>query len=171
MRTLAHSEFIMTKPDYQAVVYDPEAAPGFALGLRCNDDEILAIDFLEPRAVLSPKTRLAKEAVRQLSAYLRNPKFAFALPLAPAGTPFQRRVWKGIAAIPSGKTRTYGELAASIHSGPRAVGNACGANPYPLAVPCHRVVASGGGLGGFARERGGLLLEIKRWLLAHEQPR
>ena len=61
-----------------------------------------------------------------------------------------------------------GELAASIRSGPRAVGNACGANPYPLVVPCHRVVASGGALGGFARNRGGFLLDVKRWLLAHE---
>jgi len=161
----------MTMSDYQAVVYDPKQAPGFALGLRCNDDEILSIEFLEPRPAIAPKTLLAKEAARQLSAYLRDPGFAFSLPLAPTGTPFQRRVWKGISTIPCGKTRTYGELAASIHSGPRAVGNACGANPYPLAVPCHRVVASGGGLGGFARERGGLLLEIKRWLLAHEQPR
>ena len=156
---------------YQAVIYNPALAPGFALGLRCNADEILAIEFLEPRAALAPRTPLAKEAVRQLLAYLKNPLFGFGLPLAPAGTPFQRRVWAGIAAIPTGRTRTYGELAEAIHSGPRAVGNACGANPYPLVVPCHRVVASGGGLGGFARERGGLLLEIKRWLLAHENPR
>lgn len=161
----------MDAPAYQAVIYSPELAPGFALGLRCNADEILAIDFLEPRAGLAPKTPLAKEVVRQLSAYLKNPKFSFGLPLAPAGTPFQRRVWEGIAAIPTGKTCTYGELAEAIHSGPRAVGNACGANPYPLVVPCHRVVASGGGLGGFGSGRGGLLLEIKRWLLAHENPR
>lgn len=160
----------MDAPAYQAVIYSPELAPGFALGMRCNADEILAIEFLEPRAALAPRTPLAKEAVRQLSAYLKNSQFSFGLPLAPAGTPFQRRVWEGIAAIPTGKTRTYGELAAAIHSGPRAVGNACGANPYPLAVPCHRVVASGGGLGGFGRGRGGLLLEVKRWLLAHENP-
>ena len=56
----------------------------------------------------------------------------------------------------------------AIGSGPRAVGNACGANPYPVVVPCHRVVAASGGLGGFARQRGGFLLDVKRWLLAHE---
>ena len=158
----------MKVSDYQAVV----SAPTFALGIRCNDDEITAIDFLEPRAEVAPRTPLAHEAVRQLRAWLRDPSFVFTLPLAPAGTHFQRRVWAGIAAIPSGATRSYGEIAATIGSGPRAVGNACGANPYPVVVPCHRVVSTGkanGGLGGFARNRGGFLLDIKRWLLMHER--
>lgn len=158
----------MNTPAYQAVVYLPKLAPGFALGVRCNDDEIRAIEYLAPCAELAPRTPLAKDAVRQLRAYLKDPAFEFGLPLMPAGTQFQRRVWDGIAEIPCGETRTYGELAQAIHSGPRAVGNACGANPYPLVVPCHRVVASGGGLGGFGRGGGGPLLEIKRWLLAHE---
>lgn len=144
------------------------SAPTFALGVRCNDDEISEIAYLEPRAELAPRSLLAKEAVRQLRAYLADPRFVFSLPLAPAGTAFQRRVWNGIAAIPCGATRSYGELAAAIGSGPRAVGNACGANPYPLVVPCHRVVAANHGLGGFARQRGGFLLDVKRWLLAHE---
>lgn len=144
-------------------------APTFALGLRCSDDEIAEIVYLEPRAEIAPRSLLAKEAVRQLHAYLADPRFVFSLPLAPAGTAFQRRVWNGIAAIPSGKTLSYGELAAAIGSGPRAVGNACGANPYPLVVPCHRVVAANHGLGGFARQRGGFLLDVKRWLLAHER--
>lgn len=154
----------MTASPYQAVV----SAPGFSLGIRCSDDEVLAIEFLEPRPELAPKSLLAKEAVRQLRAYLADSGFSFSLPLAPAGTAYQRRVWAGIAAIPPGGTRTYGELAAAIGSGPRAVGNACGSNPYPLVVPCHRIVASGGGLGGFARNRGGFLLDVKRWLLKHE---
>lgn len=156
----------MNAQNYQAVV----AAPTFALGIRCNDDEITGIDFLEPRPEVAPRTPLAKEAVRQLRAWLRDPRFEFGLPLAPAGTHFQRRVWAGIAAIPSGATRSYGEIATAIGSGPRAVGNACGANPYPVVVPCHRVVASGSGLGGFARNRGGFLLDVKRWLLDHERP-
>lgn len=154
---------------YQAVV----AAPGFCLGLRCTGDEITGIDFLEPRAEVAPKSLLAREAIRQLRAWLHDPAFVFSLPLAPAGTPFQRRVWAGIAAIPAGSTRSYGELARDIGSGPRAVGNACGANPYPVVVPCHRVVAASrsnnGGLGGFACHRGGFLLDVKRWLLAHER--
>lgn len=154
----------MNAPVYQAIV----AAPGFALGVRCNGDEILGIDFLEARAEQSPKTLLAKEAVRQLRAYLKDPAFELGLPLAPAGTRFQRRVWEKIAMIPPGQTKSYGELARSLATAPRAVGGACGANPYPLFVPCHRVIAAGGALGGFARERGGLLLAIKRWLLEHE---
>jgi methylated-DNA-[protein]-cysteine S-methyltransferase len=144
------------------------SAPGFSIGICCDDDEITAIDYLEPRTEIVPKTPLAKEAVRQLRAWLRDPHFTFGLPLAPAGTHFQRRVWQQIAAIPAGQTRSYGEVAADIHSGPRAVGNACGANPYPIVVPCHRVVAANQGLGGFARQRGGFLLDIKKWLLDHE---
>jgi len=153
--------------DFAAVL----PAPTFCLGIRCNDDEIGEIVYLEPCAETKPHTLLAKEAVRQLRAYLKDPRHAFSLPLAPAGTPFQRKVWQGIAAIESGETRTYGELAEALHSGPRAVGNACGANPYPLVVPCHRVVAANQGLGGFARQRGGFLLEVKRWLLQHEGSR
>jgi methylated-DNA-[protein]-cysteine S-methyltransferase len=149
---------------YQAVV----AAPGFCLGVRCDDDELSAIEYLEPCAEQAPRSPLAKEAVRQLRAYLKDPQFAFGLPVQPQGTPFQRRVWAGIAAIPVGATRTYGELAKTVRSAPRAVGGACGANPYPLLVPCHRVVAAGGALGGFGRDRDGFLLDIKRWLLHHE---
>lgn len=149
---------------YQAIV----SAPGFAIGIQCSDDEITDLAYLEPRAEQAPKSPLAKEAVRQLRAYLKDPAFEFGLPLAPAGTHFQRKVWDQIAAIPAGKTKSYGEVADAIRSGPRAVGNACGANPYPLVVPCHRVVAANQGLGGFARQRGGFLLDVKRWLLAHE---
>lgn len=150
--------------DYQAVV----AAPGFALGVRCGMDEIVDIDFLAPRPEQAASNRLAREAQRQLRAYLQDARFQFSLPLAPAGTSFQRRVWAQIGAIPLGQTRSYGDLAAALHSAPRAVGGACGANPYPLVVPCHRVCARDGGLGGFNRQRGGLLLDIKRWLLHHE---
>lgn len=150
---------------YQAIV----SAPGFSLGVCCNADEITRIDYLEPRPGQAPRSLLAREAVRQLRAYLEHPRFEFSLPLAPAGTRFQRRVWDAIATIPSGHTASYGELAARLASGARAVGGACGANPYPLVVPCHRVVAAGGKLGGFSRERGGTLLQIKRWLLDHER--
>ena len=154
----------MTATPYQTVV----SAPGFSIGVRCDEAEIHAIDYLEPLAEVLPENALAFEAARQLKAYLANPDFVLELPLRPAGTAFQRRVWEQISAIPSHQTRTYGELAKALHNAPRAVGQACGANPFPLAVPCHRVIATGGGLGGFARQRGGFLLDIKRWLLAHE---
>ena len=149
---------------YQAIV----ATPRFAIGVRCSDGEITAIEFLEPRPEQAPSTPLGAEAVRQLHAYLNDPTFEFDLPLRSAGTAFQRRAWAEIATIPSGETHTYGQLAQNIGSAPRAVGQACGANPYPVVVPCHRVVAIGGGLGGFARERGGFLIDVKRWLLQHE---
>lgn len=149
---------------YAAIV----AAPSFSIGIECNADEITGIDYLEPCAEVAPKTPLAKEAVRQLRAWLADPAFEFGLPLAPAGTHFQRRVWQRISAIPPGQTLSYGEVAAAIRSGPRAVGNACGANPYPIVVPCHRVLAAKQALGGFGRQGAGFLIDIKRWLLRHE---
>lgn len=154
----------MTITTYNAIV----AAPGFALGVQCTDDEITGIEFLQPQAEQAPNTPLAAEAVRQLRAYLADARCEFGLPLRPAGTSFQRRVWAQIAAIPNGETWTYGQLAKNIKNAPRAVGQACGANPFPLVVPCHRVIATGGGLGGFARAGGGFLLDVKRWLLHHE---
>ena len=149
---------------YQAVV----AAPGFCIGLCCDESEICSVEYLEPCAEILPQTPLATEAVRQLHAYLTAANFVFNLPLRPSGTTFQRRVWEQIATIPKGQTRTYGEVAKELRNAPRAVGQACGANPFPLVVPCHRVIATGGGLGGFARQNGGFLLDVKRWLLNHE---
>ena len=149
---------------YQAIV----AAPTFSVGVRCVEDEILGLDYLEPRPEMAPTNALAAVAMRQLEAYFIDPEAAFGLPLRPAGTPFQRRVWAEIERIPNRTTRSYGDLARTLRSAPRAVGQACGANPYPLVVPCHRVIAAGGALGGFARNGGGFLLDIKRWLLVHE---
>jgi methylated-DNA-[protein]-cysteine S-methyltransferase len=149
---------------YQLVI----AAPGFRIGVHCDEMEIHGLTYLEPGAEVPPQNALAAEAGRQLCAYLADPGFVFGLPLRPSGTAFQRRVWEQIAAIPGRQTRSYGEVARALHNAPRAVGQACGANPFPLVVPCHRVIASGGGLGGFARQRGGFLLDVKRWLLAHE---
>ena len=161
------TDFIFAHPgaaDYDAIV----SFPGFSLGICCGGDAIEAIDFLEPCDERSGRQPLAQAAVRQLRAYLKDPSFRFDLPLAPTGTAFQQRVWAGIAAIPAGQTRSYAALAEEIGSKARAVGGACGANPYPVIVPCHRVIAAKGGLGGFARQRGGFLLDVKRWLLAHE---
>lgn len=155
------------QPDsFDAIV----AAPGFALGIHCDgEDWVEAIAFLPKQKEKRAKTPLAAEAARQLQAYLGHPDFVFGLPLKPSGTVFQRRVWQQIAAIPCGRTQTYGDLAHALNNAPRAVGQACGANPFPLVVPCHRVIAANGGLGGFSRHGGGFLLDIKRWLLTHEQ--
>ena len=150
---------------FQAVV----AAPAFSVGVRCDEREVLAIEYLAPCSEQAPENALAAETVRQLRAYLVDARSTFSLPLRLSGTPFQRRVWEYIAGIPLHQTRSYGELANALRTAPRAVGQACGANPFPLVVPCHRVIAADGGLGGFARHGGGFLLEVKRWLLAHER--
>lgn len=119
-------------------------------------------------ALIPPQNQLAKEVAKQCKAYFKNPQYQFDLPLKPAGTIHQQKVWNQIAHIPAGSTTTYGELAKKIKSGPRAVGTACGANPYPLISPCHRVVAAQG-IGGFMKENApGLHRQIKIWLLKHE---
>jgi methylated-DNA-[protein]-cysteine S-methyltransferase len=110
---------------------------------------------------------LAWEVERQLQAYFEEPRWRFDLPMAPRGTRFQRRVWERLGGIPPGTTCGYGELARELGTGARALANACRINPFPIVVPCHRVVAVGG-LGGYAGQRKGRLVRIKRWLLAHE---
>ncbi len=150
--------------DFDAVI----AYPAMRVGVRTAGDAIAEIVYLPPATPLAaPRNRLAERAARQLERYATDPDCAFDLPLARAGTPFQRRVWGAIGSIPRGRVRSYGELARELGSAPRAVGQACGANPFPLVVPCHRVVAARG-LGGFAHHAAGFHLEVKRWLLGHE---
>jgi methylated-DNA-[protein]-cysteine S-methyltransferase len=127
------------------------------------------VDYLSANTPLSPpQNQLAKEVAKQCKAYFKDPHFQFDLPMKPLGTTHQQKVWKRIREIPLGQSRTYGEVAKAIKSGPRAVGTACGANPYPLITPCHRVL-SAQGIGGFMKENvPGLYREIKTWLLRHE---
>ena len=109
-------------------------------------------------------TPLLRRAETQIAAYFESRRRQFDLPLAPAATAFQARVRTAMQDIPYGQTRSYGELAHSTGGAPRAIGQACGANPLPLVVPCHRVVAADG-LGGYS---GGQGLATKRLLLALE---
>lgn len=95
-------------------------------------------------------TKLLAIAASQLNAYFEERHFDFDLPLAPAGTDFERRVWQGLKTIPAGTTLTYGGLAERLQTGPRAVGRACGANPIPILIPCHRVLGAGGSLHGYS---------------------
>jgi methylated-DNA-[protein]-cysteine S-methyltransferase len=106
--------------------------------------------------------------VRELDAYWGNPIHLFELPIAPQGTPFQLRVWHALKNIPAGQPTTYGALAKQLGTAARAVGQACGANPLPIVIPCHRVVAASG-LGGFMHASGGAPLDVKTWLLKHEK--
>lgn len=103
----------------------------------------------------------------QLARFFNDPDFRFTVETALEGTDFQRAVWHALTRIKPGKVLTYGELAECLGSGARAVGNACRANPVPLIVPCHRVIAARG-IGGYAGRVGGAEIRRKRWLLAHE---
>jgi methylated-DNA-[protein]-cysteine S-methyltransferase len=118
-----------------------------------------------PRADPGPPDGLLTEAEQQIKAYFAGRAPSFDLPLGPPGTAFQARVWQAIAAIPFGACETYGSLARTLCSGPRAVGNAAGANPLPIIVPCHRVLAAGGAVGGYSGNGG---LETKAVLLRLE---
>ncbi|HJV26341.1 MAG TPA: methylated-DNA--[protein]-cysteine S-methyltransferase [Aromatoleum sp.] len=137
-------------------------------GIRTGDDVVQELVFLPPDASpRSPDNYLAERAAHQITLWIKDPDRPFDLPLAERGTAFQRRVWAAISAIPRGQQRRYGSIATELGSAARAVGQACGANPFPLVVPCHRVVAAGG-LGGFANATDGYLITAKRWLLEFE---
>lgn len=97
-----------------------------------------------------PPDAFLGEAEKQITAYLKGRARSFDLPLGPRGTDFQIRVWQAISAIPFGASETYGSLAHKLGTGPRAVGNAAGANPIPFLVPCHRVLGAGATMGGYS---------------------
>jgi methylated-DNA-[protein]-cysteine S-methyltransferase len=113
----------------------------------------------------SPVPEVVKLAVAQLTEYFAGKRTEFALPLEVDGTEFQKDVWMTLADIPYGRTVSYAELAGMVGrpTAFRAVGQANGANPIPIVLPCHRVIATGGGIGGYG---GGL--DMKRKLLALE---
>jgi methylated-DNA-[protein]-cysteine S-methyltransferase len=158
---------IFTPPSYAAIV---EASFG-AVGIRTENNALRELVYLPPSFhEQAPRDAVAERAAVQVLRYLDDADFVFDLPLAEVGTAFQRKVWQAISAIPRGQVLTYGLIAKHIGSAPRAVGQACGANWFPLVIPCHRVTASGG-LGGFANsdDESSFHLGVKRWLLAHEK--
>ena len=141
---------------------------GLELRVSATVSGILAIEF-DPAspslAVPNDANPLLVEAARQLRAWFSGILREFDLPLDPHGTPFQQRVWREVAEIPYGRTRSYQQIAAAIGSprAVRAVGAANGANPLPIIIPCHRVIGANGNLTGYG---GGLAL--KRRLLEME---
>jgi methylated-DNA-[protein]-cysteine S-methyltransferase len=141
-----------------------------------EDGAIVAVDW--GWGSRQSETRLLRHACEQLHAYFDAELTAFDLPLAPAGTAYQQRVWQALRAIPYGATRSYLDIAHAAGGSPRSVGQANGNNPIPIIIPCHRVVLAPGRstrgatthLGGYS---GGEGLATKRWLLAleaHAQP-
>jgi methylated-DNA-[protein]-cysteine S-methyltransferase len=156
------------------VVYLSETPVG-PLKLYFTNQGLTALEFTKEGVVPAPEQdspppqlRFCIEAAkRELMAYFQGIQTDFAaLTLDPQGTPFQRRVWQELRRIPRGQTISYKELAQRIGNPQacRAVGQANGRNPIPLIIPCHRVIAADGGLGGYSSG-----LERKRWLLRHEE--
>lgn len=141
-------------------------APFGAVGISVQGMQV-GIELLSKKHEPKPaEQKLARQVESQIQAYFADSYYYFNLPLIFKGTPFQRKVWEYISAIPTGRVLTYKEIANELGSGPRAVANACGANKLPIVIPCHRVVAKKG-LGGFMQgdPKGP---EIKKWLLKHE---
>ena len=123
-------------------------------------------------AALAPaQQEWLKRLTNQLRQFFDGKPVAFSVPIDWTGySEFRLKALQFTAAIPSGQVATYGGVAAAVGrpGAARAVGGAMHANRTPIVVPCHRVIATGGGLGGFANARGGFLLAVKRWLLTHE---
>lgn len=152
-----------------------ESKPGQILSAEC-DESLIYVDFGDK--ALARLTEFVRkhhqgcqivpsvlESGRQIQEYLNGGRREFDLPLEMKGTDFQKEVWEALLQIPYGQTSTYGELALKLHreNSSRAVGQACGANPIPLVVPCHRVLSSAGRLGGYSSG-----LDWKKWFLGHE---
>jgi len=135
-----------------------------ALTLHEEDGALVALDWGWGSG--QTETPLLQEARSQLHGYFDGQRQNFDLPLAPQGTPYRQRIWAELTKIPFGQTRTYLVIAAAAGGSPRSVGGANGANPIPIIIPCHRVVATTG-LGGYS---GGEGLPTKRFLLNLEQP-
>lgn len=135
------------------------------LTLFAHDGAIVAVEWGWPPDSDEAPGALLEEARNQIEAYFEGRLTRFDLPLAPHGTAFQKKVWAAIAAIPFGKARTYGDMARELGTAARALGGACGRNPIPILIPCHRVLGGNGGLGGYSGMDG---IDTKRFLLRHE---
>ncbi len=151
--------------DEQTAIIDSPVGP---LAVTANSRGLYRIAFLKGRKVSEAEqgSALLRRACRQLGEYFAGTRRVFDLPLDLSfGMPFQQAVWHGCAAIPFGETCSYGELAtaAGYPAAARAVGNALNANRLPVVIPCHRVIAADGTLGGF-----GAGIKIKRALLCLE---
>jgi methylated-DNA-[protein]-cysteine S-methyltransferase len=143
-------------------------SPVGRLGVSSEAGGLSTVVFLPPSTRRAdPVDAVARQAVQLLRAFFRDPEVDMRIALHVSGTQFQRRVWHALRRIDVGTVCTYGELARRLGTSPRAVGNACRANPVPIIVPCHRVVA-GHGMGGFAGHGAGRLIGIKSLLLRHE---
>jgi len=139
-------------------------SPVGPLSLFEDQGAIVAVDWGWPASEQS--SPVLEQACEQLHAYFSGTLKRFDLPLNPHGTPFQLRVWQALPAIPYGQTLSYGAFAKTLGTGARAVGTALGRNPLPILIPCHRIIAADGGLGGYS---GWDDVDTKRFLLELEK--
>lgn len=150
--------------NYHAIINSPLGK----LGICTSDNALTHLRYLDnSSALLSAQNDYAQVVIDELEEYFANPQHRFRLSLALQVSAHSEAVLNALCAIPSGTTLSYGQLAANIGSGARAVGNACRHNPIAIVIPCHRIVATTH-LGGYNGSRSGTMLDIKQWLLAHE---
>ncbi len=137
--------------------------------VSASDYYLQGIDLFSSSTIASSQTPpITQQLIGELEAFMVCPHNAWSIPLLYQGTDFQQRVWQYLRAIPIGETRYYSEIAEGLNSSAQAVGNACHANPFPIVVPCHRVVSKSG-IGGFAGKIAGHEITVKQWLLEHER--
>lgn len=145
------------------------SSPIGKIGLIVDRQHLIQLDFLpSDTPVRGAADETSQHICREIEKYFSDPNSTLSgIIYTPQGTPYQQKVWHALTTIPAGTTLTYGELAQTLQTSPRALGQACRKNPIPLLVPCHRVVAAHH-IGGYAGARSGELLNIKTWLLRHE---
>jgi methylated-DNA-[protein]-cysteine S-methyltransferase len=131
-----------------------------------EDGAIISLDWGWVPSEWQEETPLLQEAIEQLNDYFDGKRLDFDLPLNPPGSEFQKSVCAAMVAIPGGQTKSYGDIAKGLESSAQAVGNACGLNPIPIIIPCHRVLAAGREMGGFSGDGG---VDTKKKLLALEK--
>ena len=151
------------KKQYQEIIQTPFGN----LGIIVEDDFLAGIDYLGQRTPAVQGSAMARKIATEIDRYLRDPEYRFSIPDRLSGTAFQNKVWRALLKIPPGELLSYGELAAKLKTGARAVGNACRKNPIPVIVPCHRVTARQG-IGGYMGKTQGSGMRMKQWLIAHE---
>ena len=138
------------------------------LQLHFQNEALVQVDLPFKPAYEGHFRELPLEWQHKLDDYFTGRLQDFSCPVSPMGTAHDIKVWQAMVAIPYGQTRTYGDIAKEIGSAAQAVGNACGRNPLPIIIPCHRIVGSSG-IGGFSGSRGDETVSTKQWLLQHER--
>lgn len=155
----------MTDSAVEDAVTTIVGSPLGGLQLTALNDALTHLDWTDSPVNPPANTPLLVAAKDQLDAYFSKTLRDFNIACLPAGDPFERAVWAAMCDIPYGATATYGDLAAIVGKPARAVGGACGRNPIPIIIPCHRVVGAGGRMVGYSGKGG---VETKQWLLQHE---